>query len=282
MNVNDTIVGRTGLASTVLVVSLLMLDATSAASPVHTGTNISSPFSGSVNLVDSVAKSGCGGLAKLPIPPNFSLSTGRGGTLKGSTTAKVCTGFSENIAEVTGEFEPLINLTSHKGTNQIYVNGTYAMNGSLALTAGSCAITHNPVFAYCETSTDYDVIGYAYLFDVSTGQETTLGLVLNATGSVGNETSWNGASSGSKLSYASIGTTGPFSSRGAFALAALITPMVGSEKYELLLEVQATLYSESVDYNFGGHVSFSGASAGATLNMATKGQGFVLSAIGES
>jgi len=275
--------GRILGTAVILAAVGLLLTSSSAASAARPSANIISPFRGTVILSDVVDKSGCGAKAKLPVKPTFSLSTGRGQALKGTASAAVCSGFTTDSAEVSGGFETLINLTVPRGTTEVYLNGSFSLNGSMALTPGTCKITGNPTYALCGSETLYDVTGTAYLFDVSAGQQTYLGLILNATNYVLNWTQWNGASSGTHASYGATGTPGPFSASGAIAkssvLSAKLTP---GQKYEIILNIDATLLSEVYVENSFGHVTYTGASAVTSVNMATLGKGFMLASIGLS
>ncbi|HTT26282.1 MAG TPA: hypothetical protein VMH90_04900 [Thermoplasmata archaeon] len=261
------------LATAALVIS------SAAASAVAPNGNQLRPFTGTVTPFDAISTAGCGGKGKMFAAPSFSLTTGHGRLLNASTSARVCKAYSQDYAEVDGGFQLAINLTTVKGTNRLYVNGSYAVNGSVALTPGTCTITGSPSYADCQTEASIVVFGYADLVDVSTSREYALGPIVNVSKTVLNSTYW----SGSGISYSSAGTSGPLSVTGTFARVAAVVPaMYKHDHYQLLLTIKADTIAEVITDHFGGRVTLTGAVASTTLEMAGHGHGFTLTSIGES
>jgi len=268
----------------VAAVSLMMVLSSAAASAVHPATNKVAPFKGTVYLSQSVDISGGCAKAKLTAKSYFSLHTGAGGFSGGAAATTCSKSYNSNFGEIQGGFQSYLNAAFHKGSTTVYLNGTYALTGSLGGTPGTCSITGSPSYAYCENYAAAYVYGYAYWDDLTTGSLYFMGylggsgfyLVDNYTY---NETYW----SGSSYSNSSHGTTGPISASGTIAMSyTLTTNMVKTNKYAVYVELYGYAYGEVYYYHNGGAVSYTGAAATAMVNFATAGNGVVVSSIGES
>ncbi|MCI4331980.1 MAG: hypothetical protein L3K19_09085 [Thermoplasmata archaeon] len=274
------VIGSTGL---VAAVSLLMV-LTSAAGAVHPTANKVPPFKGTVTLSQSVDVSGGCAKAKLTAKSFFSLSTGAAG-FGGATSASSCNkAYNSNFAEVQGGFNAYLNAPFHKGSTTVYLNGSYALAGSLSATPGTCTISGSPSYAYCEEYASAYVYGYVYWDDLTTGALYFMGylggtsfyLVDNYTY---NETYW----SGSTLTNYSHAGAGPISASGSIAMSyTLSTNMVKTNKYAVYVDLYGYTYSEVYFYHNGGTVTYTGASASTAVNFANLGNGLVLTSLGES
>jgi hypothetical protein len=273
------VAGGTGL---VAAVSLLMV-LTSAASAVHPNASHTAPFKGSVTLSQSVSISGGCAHAKLTAKTAFSLHTGNGG-FSGADNAATCKSFNSNFGEVQGGINAYINAPFHKGSTTVYVNGSYALSGTLATTPGTCKISGSPSYAYCEDYAAAYLYGYAYWDDLTSGSLYFIGylggssfyLVSNTTY---NQTYWTGSS----YSNSSSGTAGPITASGTIAMTyTLATNMVKTHKYAIYVDLYGYTFAEVYYYHNGGTVTYTGATAASAINFATLGNGFSITSIGES
>lgn len=261
-----------------------MLALSLGASAIHPAANTVAPFKGTVYLsLGFGALGGCAS-AKVSTKSFFSLHTGKGG-FAGVVSARTCgSGYNTDSGDVSSGFHAYLDAPFHRGPTTVYLNGTFAMKGTLRDVPGKCTIYATSNFAACESSAEVYVYGYAYWQDLTTGSQAFMGqlggsafyLVDNSTFC---ETSWNGTS----FSNSSSGTPGPISASGAFSVAyTLTTTMVKTHQYVVFVElVEYTDAQVSYSHN-GGFLSYSGASASSMVNFASGGNGITIASISES
>ncbi|MCI4331324.1 MAG: hypothetical protein L3K19_05700 [Thermoplasmata archaeon] len=182
--------------------------------------------------------------------------------------------------EVFGEFNPTLNLSFHRGTPTVYANITYAESARFSFSWGNCTLIGHPAGAYCNRGLNVMVSGYALVRDVSSGTsyfsstwfsywQAAAFDDLTCTSSSGCSTSAYPAN-GSGLATSHVGSfswTFPF-----------LTGMTKGDTYELAIYVDAAL---TVQYLVSNE-KLTGFSGVASLNLASGGNGVVLTSVVET
>lgn len=205
--------------------------------------------------------------------PYFSLANGSGGVAT-SASAKSCKSVGSSSSDVTTLFDAGIRMPFFKGVATVFVNGTYAMAGHLALAPGTCTLNGRLSHAYC----DRDVSTYVYvvltLLDFTTG--TWYSSNVSTDFILGNSSYDDTVRSGTSSSTTRAGGSGPTSAAGGFAYMFTLTPgMVRNNTYGLSIWVVSGSYAECSAFNY--HLT--GCAISTSVNFATLGNGLVLNSI---
>lgn len=204
---------------------------------------------------------------------SFDFSLGVGG-FSAQTAARSCVSGASSDGYTDQNLAVIVPLRFHHGHPTLFVNGTYALNASLALTAGTCSPLATPNYQYCDREARVDIALDAYFVDLTTSSMKPIGSLFVDNYSY-NDT---GCSYGTCVNSSSgnMSTVGSYSLAGNFSFSSSIgKKMVRTDKYALEFEVDGETTSECSVSRF----ALTGCSASASLNFATGGDGFVLRSI---
>jgi hypothetical protein len=270
------VVGSTGLMA---AVSLMMVLGPAMAGAVHPAViTVVAPYKGASTGYNSWSVSGCG-KAKITSPATFNLKTGAGG-FSGSAAAKTCgksfggvggSGYGSTSSEV----QVAVKLPGHKGTTAVAATVALAWAGSNALVAGTCTTSATASYSSCYRSASVDLYGYAYVIDETNGTYSyATNYFPGAYNSSYNDTY---CYSGTCYQY-SYGTPGSFTNSMSFTWNFTVKSMVKSHVYALWFYFAGYVYASASTYN----AVLTGASASASLNFATLGNGVTLTSVTET
>lgn len=263
-------------ALTLLIVVVTMPTALGSGVRAHPPAAGSPPYNGSEFVQNQVSVTNCGrasASAKIPVPAEFDFTTGIGGA-RDSASARSCSNGVSSVGRADGQLSAYVTVPTVTGFPTIYVNGSYALKGNLALSQGSCTRLATIKSSYCDRASEVEGFVDAFFDNQTSGTGTRVGFV-SFDNSTYNYTSCH-AHRCSSATSGTGGTAGVFSLSGSFAWS-LYLPynLSGKASYALEIDFMAVSFGECLVHNF----VLKGCSASAALNIATGGGDFVISSV---
>jgi|HubBroStandDraft_1064217.scaffolds.fasta_scaffold149321_1 hypothetical protein len=236
------------------------------------------PYSGTASYQDTRDIGLCGKTsanAKITKPVFFDFTTGAGG-LSTRSSGSTCRNGASSWGSTDQNTRVYIPIAFHKGHPTIYVNGTYAVTGNMALISGHCVLLSSPNPAFCDRDVSADAFVDAYFLDMTSANPRYYGV-----GSVYfyNDTyfdSYCNSGTCSNSTSGANGTLGTYSLSGSFSFIYTISKkMVSTDAYALELYADGESGGECYAQGF----LVLGCSFSTTMNFGTGGNGFVVSSI---
>jgi len=258
----------------IAVCLLLTLSSASGSPSMPLGKlKVTAPYKGSVTGWNQThGKKGCTQV-KVTTPEFFNLTTGVGG-FSGSALQSSCTSPDHDVV-ASGAFFPVINMSYHGGPTTLFVNSTYSIAANLTFSAGTCAPIAGSKHAYCNRGISLLVYEDAALENVTTGVEYDIGEFTSEYVNTASITHCRGVTCHSRT----FGPTGSIHTSGTYSWEYNLSAyMVKSYRYAIALGVQFYVNVGSDVH----HAVLTGFNARASMNVATRGNGIVLSSIVET